>query len=55
MLMQVELGHELLLTLFQVLDIAARQSNANFVDFRRRNSTSCIVFFLALSDVTHSE
>lgn len=44
---------EAALTLFQVLDVAARQGDADFVDFGSGDSTCCIVF-LVLSDVTHS-
>lgn len=42
-----------MLTLFQVLDVAARESDADFVNFGGRNGTRCVVLFLALSDVTH--
>ena len=40
-------------TLFQVLDVAARQGDADFVNFSSGDSTCCIVL-LVLSDVTHS-
>lgn len=44
-----------LLTLFQVLDVAARQRDADFVDFGSGDGAGCIVRFLILGDVTHSE
>lgn len=47
-------GTRCLLTLFQVLDIAARQRDADFVDFGSGNGAGCIVRFLVLGDVTHS-
>jgi hypothetical protein len=40
-------------TLLQVLDVAARQGDADFVNFGSGDSTCCIVL-LVLSDVTHS-
>lgn len=45
----------IVLTLFQVLDVAARQRDADFVDFGSGDSAGCIVSFLILGDVTHSE
>jgi len=44
-----EIGGEL----FQVLDVAARQGDSDFVNFGSGDSTCCIVL-LVLSDVTHS-
>lgn len=38
----------------QVLDVAARQGNANFVDFGSGDGACCVIL-LVLSDVTHSE
>jgi hypothetical protein len=41
-------------TLFKVLDVAAGQSDANFVNFCSDGCTSCIVILFSLSDVaTH--
>ena len=46
--------HEERHTLFEVLDVAACESDANFVEFcGGQGSTGRIVFFFALSDVTH--
>ena len=42
-------------TLFQVFDVAARQRDTDFVYFSSGDSAGCIVRFLVLSDVTHSE
>ena len=42
-------------TLFQVLDVAARQRDTDLVDFGSGDGAGCIVSFLVLSDVTHSE
>lgn len=40
--------------LFEVLDIAAGEGDANFVEFcGGQRSTGCVVFLIALSDVTH--
>lgn len=44
-----------MLTLFQVLDVAARQRDADFVDFGSGDGASCVICFLVLGDVTHSE
>lgn len=41
-------------TLFQVLDVTARQCDADLVDFGSGDGAGCIVGFLVLSDVTHS-
>ena len=41
-------------TLLQVLDVAARQSDTDFVDFGTGDgSTRGVVFFLSFGDVTH--
>ena len=40
-------------TLFKVLDVAASEGNANFVEFRGRHGAGGVVFLFALSDVTH--
>lgn len=41
-------------TLLQVLDVAARERDADFVDFGLgHRGTRSIVFFFTLSDVTH--
>jgi len=45
----------ILRTLFQVFDVAARQCDADFVDFGGGDGAGCIVGFLVLGDVTHSE
>ncbi len=43
-------------TLFQVLDVAARQGDTDFVGFGSRDGcTGCVVFFLSFGDVTHLE
>jgi hypothetical protein len=47
-------GEIKLRTLFQVLDVAARQCDADLVDFGSGDGASCIISFLVLSDVTHS-
>lgn len=42
------------LTLLQVLDVAAREGNPDFVDLGTGDGgTSSIVFLFAFSDVTH--
>ena len=47
-------GTKLLLTLLEVLDVAAREGNPNLVDLGRRDGgTRGIVFLFTLSDVTH--
>ena len=41
-------------TFFEILDIAAGEGDANFVEFcGRQRSTGRVVLFFALSDVTH--
>ena len=46
--------HEERHTLFEVLDVAACESDANFVEFCGGQwSTSRVVFLFAFSDVTH--
>ena len=47
-------GGRVVRTLFQVLDVAARQGDADLVDFGSGDSAGCIVRFLVLGDVTHS-
>ena len=42
-------------TFLKAADVAARECDADFVDFGRGNSARCVVFFLALSDVTHPD
>lgn len=43
-------------TLLEVLDVAARERDADFVDLRGgHGGTGRIVFLLTLSDVTHPE
>ena len=42
-------------TLFKVLDVAAREGDADFVEFCGGHGAGSIVFFFALSDVTHIE
>jgi len=46
-----EIGREF----FQVLDVAARQRDANLVDLGSGDGAGCIVGFLVLGDVTHSK
>lgn len=49
-----QFGISSILTFLQVLDIATRKSNPDFVDFGAgHGGTSCIVFLFSLSDVTH--
>jgi hypothetical protein len=40
-------------TLLKVPDIAASKRDANFVEFRGGHGPSGVIFFIALSDVTH--
>ena len=41
-------------TLFEILDIATGEGDANFVEFcGGQGSTGRVIFFFALSDVTH--
>ena len=40
-------------TLFKVLDVAASEGDANFVEFRGGHGAGGVVFFFTLSDVTH--
>jgi len=40
-------------TLFKVLDVAAGEGDANFVEFRGGHGAGGVVFFFAFSDVTH--
>lgn len=44
------------LTLFEVLDVAAGQSNPDLVNFgRRHGGAGSIVFLFSFGDVTHCE
>jgi hypothetical protein len=40
-------------TLFKVLDVAASEGNANFVEFCGGHGAGGVVFLFAFSDVTH--
>jgi hypothetical protein len=40
-------------TLLKVPDVAASEGDADFVEFRSGHCASSVVFFIALSDVTH--
>lgn len=49
-------SRDLILTLLQVLDVAAGQSDSDFMDFGSRHRCTCgIVFLFSFGDVTHCE
>jgi hypothetical protein len=40
-------------TLFEVTDVATSERDTNFVEFGGRHRASGVIFFFALSNVTH--